>query len=264
MSKVTDVRSLTDHPFQRLIISDVVIALGTTFGVETYGDFEYVSLLNKDFIIFVQKYIPALLENNRFDDAVALVNAYHLNRLQYSLHHQLRELLAEVVYGPLVYTCSCEHVNDALDCIDFNAVNEFEKDAFDTAVQNGEIVSIINGLMGMVNHVEKVYHKSMVKRENREWIFENDTMIKGVHKIEHDDILRIAESIQLEFDTHYASTAQYINEILMKKYFPVDLPALHTMMLDDVEKMVAKGRKMEYADFCDFVAKYNLYKTVYE
>jgi len=264
MSQVTDVRDLTDHPFQRIQVSDVIIALGTTFNVDTFGKFDCLKLINKDFILFVNKYMPELSKNSQFNAVVDLVHNYHLNRLQFSVHHQLRDILAESIYGPLVYTCGCEHESLALDCIEFNIDDSFEKDAFDTAVKDGEIAGVLIGLQKMVTHLEQSYNDFVIKRESREWIFEDNAMIQGIHVICEDDIIKIANSIQLEFDTHQPSTLQYINEILMRKYFPVDLPELHTLMKNDVEKMVAKGDKIEYVDLCDFVAKYNLYKKYYE
>lgn len=264
MSNVTDVRELSDHPFQRIQVSDVVLALGTTFDVEHGGDFDCLRLLNKDFLLFVNKYIPELANQSQFTTVVDFIHNYHLNRLQFSLHHQIRDILAEAVYGPLVYTGGCEHESLALDCIDFNVDDSFEKDAFDTAVKDGEIGDVLLGLQKMVTHLEKSYNDFMSKRESREWIFEDNSMIQGIHVICEDDIMKIANSIQLEFDTHQSSTLQYINEILMRKYFPVDLPELHNLMKIDVEKMVSKGDKIEYSDLCDFVAKYNLYKRHYE
>lgn len=259
MSQLTSVRSLTNTTFTLPKASDVMLALGTTFGVSSYNNGDCLKLLNKDFILFVNKFMPEFVIQHNFESVVATIHDYQLKRLEFSVHHDLRNLLADIVYGPLVYTCGCEHVSQALDCIEFDTSDSFEKDAFDTAVKDGEISEILAGLQGMVDHVAEVYHHFLTELGKREWLFEEDSIIQGTHTINKADIIKIADSIALEFDTHCSSTLQHVNEINMKRYFPVGLAQLEPMLATDVKALVNKGSAIEYADFCDFVAKYNLH-----
>lgn len=259
MSQLTSVRPLTSTAFILPKASDVMLALGTTFDVSHYDEYECLKIMNKDFILFVKTFMPEFVNKYNFDALVLTIHQYQLKRLEFRTHHQLRSQLEDVVYGPLVYTCGCEHVSQALDCIEFDTSDSFEKDAFDTAVKDGEITEIIVGLQGMVNHVAEVHRHFVTELEKRDWIFEEDSIIQGIHTINKADIVKIADSIALEFDTHYSSTLQHVNEINMKRYFPVGLAQLEPMLAADVQSLVDKGSAIEYADFCDFVAKYNLH-----
>lgn len=259
MSQLTSVRPLTSTTFILPKASDVMLALGTTFDVSHYDEYECLKIMNKDFILFVNTFMPQFVTKYDFKELVSSIHQYQLKRLEFRTHHQLRSQLADVVYGPLVYTCGCEHVSLALDCIEFDADSAFEKDAFDTAVQDGEIADILTGLKGMVDHVTAVHRNFMTTLDKRDWIFEDDAIIQGIHTINRNDISKIADSIELEFETHFSSTMQYVNETNMKRYFPVDLPQLPAMLATDVKALVDKGLHIEYADFCDFIAKHNLH-----
>lgn len=259
MSQLTSVRSLTNTTFTLPKASDVILALSTTFFVVNYDKGNCLKISDKDFILFVNKFMPEFVIQHSFEAVVASIHAYQLKRLEWSVHHDLRNRLADIVYGPLVYTCGCDHVSEALDCIEFDTSNSFEKDAFDTAVKDGEISEILAGLQGMVDHVSETHHHFVTSLGKREWIFEEDSIIQGVHTINKADVIKIANSIALEFETHRSSTLQYVNEINMKRYFPVGLAQLQPMLAADVQSLVDKGSAIEYADFCDFVAKYNLH-----
>lgn len=259
MSQLSSVRSLTNTTFTLPKASDVMLALGTNFYAVNYEKADCLNLLNKDFILFVNKFMPEFVIQHNFEFVVSTIHDYQLKCLELSVHHDLRNRLADIVYGPLVYTCGCEHVSQALDCIAFDTSDSFEKDAFDTAVKNGEITEILAGLQGMVDHVAEVYRHFVTNLSKREWIFEGDSIIQGIHTINKADITKIADSIALEFNTHYSSTLQYVNEINMKRYFPVGLAQLKFILAADVQSLVNKGSAIEYADFCDFVAKYNLH-----
>ncbi len=257
MTRVTDICSLTNP--QLYLMSGVVAARATYFWVDSYNTHDPLYLIGPDFDNFVKTFMPKFVETINYDVLVETSNTYKMRlaemELKSQLHHQFTvALLHNLVYG-------CDHESDVMDCIDFNTNDSYEVDGFNSAVKDGDIKNIFDALSDMKDVIELSCKKYRDKLIERHWIFESGAMFSGIHHIGKNDIIKIAESIELEFEHNLEKTTRYMQNININKIYPVDLTVLHRSFSEDLNQLFSKGGSITYADFCDFVVKYGLHES---
>lgn len=257
MTRITDINDLTNPNLY--LYSGVVMSRATYFWVDSYFQQDPLHLSGKDFDIFVKTFMPDFTAKFNYDYIIEISNAHKMHYASRKLKSELHHVFTVALLHSLVY--GCDHESDVMDCIDFNVNDSFEVDAFNDALKDGSIKTIFDSLSEMRVLIERTNDDYHNRLNERNWIFEESTIIRGINYIGKSDIELIADSIRLEFEHHFEKTTRYMQDMNLNKVFPVLLPDLAKAFSDDLNVLFSKGGSLTYAEFCDFVVKYGLHES---
>lgn len=255
MSKLIYARELTYNKYALHKVSGVVLVGGTNFQISHNDTEEHLLILNKDFESFVKKYMSEFSKKYNFENINEISKSYKLKKVEIKLKKQLSEKMSEILFNFLVYGCEFEF--EAIENIDFDVNNDYEKKSFDDLLKSEDIEEFFENFFDMIKIIKNEHQNHIDLENSRNWIFEDEQMSQGIYSINKEDILKIAKSVELEYETYLKESLEYMENKISEKTFEVRLPELLEVFKKDVEELVLKGKDLTYSDFCDFVKKYD-------